>query len=248
MKRSSSFAYVGLFALVALLAFSLTAWNQSTHPTHRTHSDTVPRKGDHKIKDIDEAIAELDRAMVHLEKEFKKPIPPVPPADLAKMKAEIERSLKELDPAKMQADMEKLKKELDTEKIKADVEASLSKVDFEKVKADLQRVRDVELSKIEAQLQKMGPEIEASMKKAKESVEKAKQEMQEYKGFIDGLEKDGLLNKKENYKIEHEDGVLKINGKVQPAPVYNKYKAFLEKHKDFTIKKEADDFNIDVDR
>jgi chromosome segregation ATPase len=247
MKKSSSFAYVGLFALVALLAFSLTAWNQNTHLTHRTHTDTVPRKGDHKTKDIDEAIAELDRAMEQLDKELKKPLPPVPPADIAKMKAEIERSLKDLDPEKMKADMEAIKKEVDAARIKADVEASLSKVDMEKVRVELERVKNEELPKIEAQLKKMGPEIEASMKKAKESVEKARREIQEYKGFIDGLEKDGLIDRKQDYRIEHEDGVLKINGKVQPAGVYNKYKAFLEKHKDFTIKKEADDFNIDVD-
>jgi hypothetical protein len=240
--------YVGLFALVALLMFSLTAWNQSSNPSHRTHSDTTPRKGDHRVKDIDEAMAELDRAMEQLNKELKKPIPPVPPMDVAKMKAEIERSLKDLDPEKMKADLEAIKKEVDAAKIKADVEASLSKVDIEKVRADLERMKNEELPKIEAQLKKMGPEIEASMKEAKKSMEKAKQEMQEYKDFIEGLDKDGLINRKQDYRIEHEDGVLKINGNVQPASVYNKYKAFLEKHKDFTIKKEADDFNIDVDR
>jgi hypothetical protein len=38
--------------------------------------------------------------------------------------------------------------------------------------------------------------------------------------------------------------VLIINDKKQPASVCNKYRSFLVKHKDFTIKKSDDDFNI----
>lgn len=244
MKRSSSFAYVGIIALVVLLAFSLTAWNQSAPAPHRTHTDTTPRKGDHKIKDIDEAIAELDKAMQHLDKEVKKPIPPIPPIDMDKMKADIDQALKDLDPAKMKADMEKAMKDIDEAKLKTELQASMAKADFEKVRAELERMKSVELPKIEAQMKDIQPRIEAEMKKARESMEKAKKEMQEYKGFIDGLEKDGQVNRNENYKIELADGQLKINGVVQPAGVYNKYRTFLEKHNNFTITKDGEGFNI----
>lgn len=244
MKRSSSFAYVGIIALVALLAFSLTAWNQSAPAPHRVHTDTTPRKGDHKIKNIDEAIAELDKAMQHLDGELKKPIPPVPPIDMQKMKADIDRALKDLDPAKMEAEMKKAMKDLDEAKLKSELQASMAKADFEKVRAELEKLKTVELPKIEAQMKDIQPRIEESMKEAKKSMEKAKKEMQEYKSFIEGLEKDGLINRNENYKIEHEDGQLKIKGVVQPAGVYNKYRAFLERQKDFTITKDGDGFNI----
>jgi hypothetical protein len=33
---------------------------------------------------------------------------------------------------------------------------------------------------------------------------------------------------------------------VQPEAVYNKYKKFLEKHKKFKLKKDDDDFDLDV--
>ncbi len=46
------------------------------------------------------------------------------------------------------------------------------------------------------------------MEKAKEKIEKAKAEMNEYKEFVDGLEKDGLINNKEDYTIKHKDGEL----------------------------------------
>lgn len=247
MKRSSSFVYVGIVALVALLAFSLTAWNQSAPPAPLSITDTVPRKGDHKVKNIDEAIAELDRAQLQLEKEMKKPLPPVPPPDMEKMKADIDKALKELDPEKMKAEIAKAMKEVDDQKLQKELQASMAKADFEKMREDLKKLRDEELPKIQEQMKNIKPQIEASMKQAKESMEKAKKEMHEYKGFLDGLEKDGLINQNGDYKIEHEDGALKVNGKVQPVEVYNKYRTFLEKHKDFTIKKDGDAFNIQKD-
>ena len=244
MKRSSSFVYVGIIALTFLLAFSLTAWNQSAPAQHRTHTDTTPRRGDQKIKNIDEAIAELDKAMLHMDAELKKPLPPVPPMDMEKMKAEIDKALKDIDPEKMKAEMQKALKDLDETKLKLELQNSTTKVDFEKMRAELEKLKTVELPKIEAQMKDIQPRIEESMKKAKVSMEKAKKEMQEYKGFIDGLAKDGLIDKDANYKIEHENGQLKINGQTQPADVYNKYKTFLQKQKEFTITKDGDGFNI----
>lgn len=244
MKRNSSFAYVGIIALAALLAFSLTAWNQSAPAPHRTHTDTTPRKGDQKINNIDEAIAEMDKAMRQLDAELKKPLPPVPPIDMEKMKADIDKALRDMDPEKMKADMEKAMKELDEAKIKMEGQNAMAKADLEKVRAELEKLKTVELPKIEAQLKNIQPQIEESMKNARESIEKAKKEMQEYKGFIDGLSQDGLINKNDHYKIEHEDGQLKINGTTQPAGVYNKHRTFLEKHKNFTITKDGEGFNI----
>ncbi|HEU4633658.1 MAG TPA: hypothetical protein VFS22_06720, partial [Flavisolibacter sp.] len=68
-----------------------------------------------------------------------------------------------------------------------------------------------------------------------------------YKSFIDGLDKDGLINKKETYTIEYKGGELTINGKKQPGEIVSKYSDFLKGHKDFTIKKDEDNFNIDND-
>ena len=88
MKRTPSFAYVGLFALAALLAFSLTAFNQTAQPTHRTPADTTPKKGEYKVKDIDDVMVELDKAMLQMDKDLKKSFPAIPVIDAAKLKAE----------------------------------------------------------------------------------------------------------------------------------------------------------------
>jgi hypothetical protein len=96
-------------------------------------------------------------------------------------------------------------------------------------------------------MKNLKPKIEEELKKARVEIEKAKQELKEYKAFEEGLEKDGLINKKENYTIEHKDGQLSINGKTQPQSVYNKYRSFLEKHKKFTLKKDDDNFELNND-
>jgi hypothetical protein len=103
------------------------------------------------------------------------------------------------------------------------------------------------MKKLEIEMKSLGPKLEKEMENAKASIEKAKAEMKEYKSFVDGLEKDGLINKKENYTIQHKNGELIINGKKQPTDVYNKYGTFLKKHDKFTIKKSDDNFNIDND-
>ncbi len=115
------------------------------------------------------------------------------------------------------------------------------------MRKELDQLKKTEFAQIENELKKMKPEIEKSMKEAKKSIEKAKVELKQYKGFVDGLEKDGLINKNDPYTIEHKDGTLKINGKTQPTSVYDKYKSFLEKHKAFSLKKDAEDFDLDVD-
>ena len=67
---------------------------------------------------------------------------------------------------------------------------------------------EAELSKVKKDLKKIGPEIEKELQKAKVEIEKAKVEMKEYKSLVDGLEKDGLITKKDGYSIKHKDGKL----------------------------------------
>ncbi len=251
MKKAINFKYAGAVALVALLIFSVTAWNQSA-PSQPTQKDTIPKTREKKIRDLDEALLELDKAKLELSKtdwekidrEIKESLKDI---NADKIKAAVKKAMKEIDFDKIKVDIEKAMKEVDAAKIKMEIDASLSKVDMEKIKLELEKVKEIDFSKMEAELKKIKPELEKSLAEAKQSIEKAKAELKEYKTFVDGLAKDGLINKTEPYKIEHKDGVLKINGKTQPAEVYNKYRTFLEKHKNFSLKKDADDFNLDVD-
>jgi translation initiation factor 2 beta subunit (eIF-2beta)/eIF-5 len=78
-------------------------------------------------------------------------------------------------------------------------------------------------------------------------IQKAKKEMQDFKAFEEGLEKDGLINKKEGYTIEHKDGQLIINGKIQSQEIYDKYRSFLDNHKKFKLENDENDFGLNLD-
>lgn len=240
----------------------------------QTGNDTIPKKEarDKKIQDFDDVLEELNAAELKLDMEkMKKELDEamkqidlqkmqfdiqkaMHEVDLEKMKKELDESLSKIDFSKMQADMEKALKEFDAVKLQKEIQMSMEKINWDKMKEDLDRVKEIDtkkmqmdMEKMEKELSKIGPEIEKSLENAKKDLEKAKAEMKEYKNFVDGLESDGLINKKSPYTIKHKDGELIINGKKANDSTYNKYKSFLEKHKTFSIEKSGDDFNIDID-
>jgi len=243
MKRNASFGIVAVLLMVGFFTIAQTRSSSSRTQQKAIIQDTVPQQREGRVKDFDEAMQELDRAMQQLNTELRKPIPPIPPIEVEKMRTELDKALKDIDPEKMKAEIEMAIKEIDAEKIRAEVHAALAKVDMEKTRKELERVRDVELKKLEEEMKKEGAEIERSLRKAKENIEKAKEEIRELKDFETSLEKDGLINKKQ-YTLEYKNGVLTINGQKQPEAVYNKYRSFLEKHKNLFLRKNADGLDI----
>ncbi len=183
-------------------------------------TDTIPKK-EKKIRDLDDALDELNSVQLQV--------------DMEKIRKEITEAMSKIDKDKIRLEVEKAIKEVDMDKIKAELE-KVKEVDMKKL--------EVDMKKMEEELKKIGPEIEKSMEKTKVEIEKAKVEIKEYKDFVDGLESDGLINKKENYTIVHKDGELIVNDKKVSDTIYKKYKSFLEKHRKFNIKKSDSDFNI----
>jgi hypothetical protein len=271
MKRSYLIRFIPVLILIAALVITGISWQK--HPTttnKKAITDTIPDRKK-KIRDIDEAIEELDKGKVEVDKSLNNIDWPKINADIKmamdninvnmdeikanvaaslkdidvnKIHAEVQQALKEVDAAKIQADVAASLKEINVEKIKADVQASIDKIDWDQIKVDIDKAKNIDMKKLETEMRDMKPEIEKSMKEAHESIEKAKKELQEYKSFINELDKDGLINKKEDYKIEYNNGVLTINGKKQSEEVANKYSGFLKGHTDFVIKKNEDGFNI----
>lgn len=238
---------------------ALVSWDHRQSPDgfqQQQNHDTIPQKKDKKIRDLDEAIAELeavdlkielDKAMAEVDKAMKE-------IDGEKIRLDVERAMKDVDFDKIKMEVDKAMKEVDFAKIEKEVKESLAKIDWDKMKAELDEVKKIDLSKMETELakakedmKKIGPQIEKELQKAKVEIEKAKAEMKEYKSFVDGLEKDGLINKKEGYSIRHKDGKLTINDKEASDKTYEKYRSFLDKHKKFNIEKDDNDFDIDMD-
>jgi len=257
MEKSSRIKRVPLVLLGVAIVLTTAGFQTQSAKAKQLIVDTVPSRSK-KIKDIDDALLELERSKAEVDRslkeiDFEKIEKEVKAAtqnlqlNSEKMKVQIEEAMKQVDAAKLQADIQKSLKEVEAARLKAEIEASVAKIDWDKMHKELDKAKAVDFKKIEANLEKMKPEIEKSMKEAYASLEKAKRELTAYKNFIDGLDKDGLINKKENYTIEYKSGELTINGKKQPAEVVNKYSSFLKDKKDFTLEKDGDDFNIDTD-
>jgi hypothetical protein len=203
-----------------------------------------------KIKmEVEKAMSEVD--LTNIQKEVQESMANL---DMAKMQKEIQQSMKEIDGEKIKMETEKAMSQVDFSRIQKEVQESIAKIDWDKMKTEMDKVKNMDMGKLDDNMKKLsgemkelGPKIEKEMQKANVEIEKAKVEMRAYKEFVDGLEKDGLLNKKEGYTIKHKDGGLIVNGKKVPAEVYSKYRNFLENHKKFSIEKSNDDFNIDMD-
>lgn len=248
---------------LGIVAFTLTlvSWDRHQSPDgngrQQVYNDTIPQKNrDRKVRDLDEAIQELDN--VNLQAEMDRAMEEVKEAmkniDYTKIRKDIDNALKEVDMDKIKVEVEQAMKNVDYDKIKMDIDRSMASIDWDKIKASVDQARNIDFGKLDADMKKMqeelknvGPEVKKSLEKAKVEIEKAKAEMKEYKSFVDGLDHDGLINKKEPYSISHRDGKLVVNGKEVSAQVYQQYHSFLEKHPSFTIKKDKDDFDIDMD-
>lgn len=239
-------------------------------------ADTTPKQqkkiSDKKARDLDEVLEELESAEMNVDfdrirTELATALQKV---DAEKIRLDIEKALREVDMEKIQREIEasiskvdfnKIKdeiatalKEVDAAKIQQEVQESLAKVNWDNMKLEMQKIKEIDLKKLDEEMKKvqeemkdLQPRLEKEMSKAREELEKAKVELREYKQFVDGLEKDGLINRKEGYTLKHRDGELLINGKKATDEVYNRYRSFLDKHKKFSIEKTDDDFDMDID-
>jgi chromosome segregation ATPase len=174
--------------------------------------------------------------------------------DMAKIQKELQESLAKVDLDQVKKQMNEAMKNVDMAKIQQELQESMSKVKWDEIKAEMDKVKNIDMKKIDEEMKKvkeemndLQPKLEKELGKAKVGLEKAKTTIAEFKGFVDGLEKDGLISKKEGYTLKHKEGELFINGKKASEQTYSKYRDFLEKHKKFSIEKSDDDFDIDMD-
>ncbi|MEN9684254.1 MAG: hypothetical protein RLZZ28_40 [Bacteroidota bacterium] len=218
---------------------------------HPIYQDTTPAlkkesKKNLAPEDIDLAMKEINRAMselqinlkqeqINIDREIKAALEEVKKIDYDKLKKEIAVSLSKVD-------WEKTRMEVD--KAIRDARIEIKQVDMIEIKKEIAKaMEEVNAAKIMANIdmKKMKESINLGMEKAKIGLEKAKKELQQLKLFIDGLEKDGLIDKKKAYLIEIKKGELFINGQKQPAAVNEKYKSFIENKEGFSLKNDGDD-------
>jgi len=194
-----------------------------------------------RVNDLENAMSHLDEQMMKLDEQMKK-------MDFSKMEKQIAQASK-----------------VDHEKIAREVEASLAKIDWKKMQSELQqsteKIKEVDMMKLKDDLKKMKADLSKqnfdvkinaekikesvakAMEGAKVSMEKAKVEIQQMKEFTNELQKDGLIDKKKNQKIEVKDGELYIDDKKQSKEVSDKYRKYYKKS-NYSIRTNSDGVSI----
>jgi hypothetical protein len=261
MKRTFLFKTLPLVLLISGLVLTVTFAQTGAGEGKKSIADTVPKK-QKQVRNLDDALLDLDKGEVEMDKAMreidgKKMELEMRAAmkgldvDMTKMKEDMAKAMKDIDMQKINADVQKslagMQKELqqiDVEKMRGEVAKSLASVDMKKMKAELQKVKEMDFSKMKKDLEGIRPEIEKSMREAKKDIANARQELAAYKNLVNALDKDGHLKKEANYKVEYKSGELTVNGKKLSADETRKYNEFLSGMKDFTIQKEEDGMNI----
>jgi len=192
--------------------------------------------------------------------------------DLQKIKMETQKELQKIDMDKMQKELQKAlaeaKENIDSKKIQAEIEKAVKEskkaldeakeFDMDKIKAELDNSKEelrLEQGKIKVEMENAKKEIREAMKrdfkkdfeKAQEDIKRAKEELSNYKNMLGEMEKEGLINTKEDYKVVYKNGELIINGKKQPASVTEKYKHYFKKDNVSIQKNDDDDDDKTID-
>ena len=239
------------FAFAAIL---LVAWKRTDHiPTNRpcfaeNPQDTTPArkksydKKEYRIGDLNEAMKELDRAMIEMNTNMK--------VDFSKMDKEMKAAMQELkniDLEKVNHEIKAALKSVDWDKTRAEVDKAMREVEFKMKDIDIEKQlamakESISAAKISSQIdmQKIKESVEKGLDGARVGLERAKKELSQLKEFTESLEKDGLINKKKGFRIEIKNGEMYINGTKQSKEVNDKYRKYF-KEEDYTIRSDGED-------
>lgn len=237
--------------VLALAAISFSAWKVADKETEQQepssdyfYQDTTKTKKkyklkydddrDYKVRDLDKAIRELDRASVEIDRDIK--------MDFSKMEKEMKKAMEEIkkiDVDKIQSEVRKAMKE---------VELALKEINFTEVDKEMAKVKTElksEKFKHDIDFEKIRKDVEKGLDEARVGIATAKKQLTKIKAFVDELDKDGLIDKDKNYKIQVKSHKLYINGKAQSDDVNKKYSKYLDEE-DYSINKDADDEDIEI--
>jgi hypothetical protein len=165
MKKQITFPLAVFIALVTLIGFTLT--NHDAFAQSRTTTDTLPKKP----KDFNEILIDLDKNMKELELQLQNKVL-VPSFDGEKLKAELDKAFKDMDPEKMKRQIEEAMKNLDTTRLHLDLTQALVSVDMVKMQKELEEaMKHFDTNKIHlnqvmvsVDMEKMQKEMEEAMK------------------------------------------------------------------------------------
>jgi chromosome segregation ATPase len=181
--------------------------------------------------------------------------------DMEKVQRQLDDAMKNIDFEKISKEtaraMQHLNENIDINKINEEVhrglEAAKEQMNSKEFRESMDAAKKINMDEVSKALKNVKEEMEKNkfdlneqMDNAKEGIEKAKEELKDYRELIDGLEKDGLINTKEDYSIKYKDDELYLNGKKQSPEITEKYKGYFKENNTRIYKKNGR-FTIDTD-
>jgi hypothetical protein len=220
------------------------SFRQENNPSD---NDTTTRSKHDRLL-TDKEMDKLDAAMKRLEEQMERLDEKMKHMDFSKTQRDVDDAMSKIDFQKMNRQINDAMKQIDMAKIQAESKESfarLERVNRDRVREQLERAQlqlerqkrnmDLSFNNRERRL-----DIEKTMQRARESMEKAKIEMQNLRDFTNELQKDGLIDKKKAYKIEVKDGELYIKDNKQTKEVSDKYRKYYKKD-NFTINNDGNE-------
>ncbi|PZR24167.1 MAG: hypothetical protein DI535_22500 [Citrobacter freundii] len=195
--RLKSISRVALVTLVLSSTVALISWKKQDGDKQQSqiqYTDTIPQQRDRKVRDLDEALNQLDK--IDLKATIDQAMAGVADAmkqlDAEKLQLEVQKAMQQVDMEKVKADMEKAMKEIDFSKIQTDVQASLSQINWDDMKRNIDDAKlemanmkkidfeeiNREIAKAQEEIKKIKPQLEKELAKAKEEIEKMRPELE----------------------------------------------------------------------
>jgi hypothetical protein len=178
--------------------------------------------------------------------------------DMKKMNEDIRAAIKEIDLESLEqtineslADVnvnlnikkDEIRKALAETKIELNKNLEeVKKINTEEIKEAMQNA-EIDLKKAMAEIKIDKELFRESMDEAKAGIKKATEEVKGYQEMIYSMEKDDLLNTREDYSIEYRHGSIYINDKKQSEVVTSKYRRYFSRE-NISIRKKKGDFII----
>ena len=222
--------------------FSSINFKDTTLPDKKSKN-----KKEYKVGDLDQAMKELDNAMVDMDKNMK--------IDLSKMDKELKLAMdeiKKVDWEKINQEIKTAIKNIDWDKTKAEIDKAIKQAEFETNAVNKEKIeKQIEMAKLNLEkarvnsktdIAEMKRKAEKTMEGTKETIQKAKKELSQLKEFTEALEKDGMISKKKGYMLEIKKGELFINGTKQSQEINDKYRKYFKDY-DYTIKSDGEEIS-----
>lgn len=191
----------------------------------RSHNAQWDVNKNHVQQQADAALSGIDLAKIQAEAKAA-----VKKINFEQLNKDIERAMAGVDRAKMERDlshaMESVKN-IDAVQLKSEINATLKNIRLDQLKTQLEAAfKDLKMQQeqLNIELRQMKPGMNPELRETRRQLQQLKNAYQE-------MEREGLIEKRPDNRIQFRDGDLYINGDKQSQEISEKYRHYFKKSK-----------------